>query len=481
MFGNRRCRLSRGESTRLILSSTRRFDQQQSTPTLGFVKNGHNFDLLPAMDHVMTTRPPQLSRTSATWLGLLGVCLFLACAASGTAGDWPGILGPERNGIADKDERIVNSLPEKLKPIWEHPVGPGVAGAIISQGRVFIFHRQGNNEVLDALAESDGHLLWSQSHATTFTASIGGEHGPLCPPTASLPATADQKIVVFGAQGVLECYQAEKGTRLWTHETHREFEAREGYFGAGSTPLIVGNRVVVNVGGKRKDAALVGFQLDSGKHVWKAIADDASYSAPLATTLEGQPAIIALTRLNCVALNPESGSINFQFPFGDRGPTVNAATPVMIDKEHLFLTASYGIGAVYAKVEFLSAQTLWKKDGLLSSQYTTPILDEGLLYGIHGRDDGPEADLNCLDFKAKQVVWSAQGIGYATLIKADGKLLIVKTNGELILARISPKKFDSLGRARLSEEPVRALPALAHGRLYVRNKSSLMCFDLSAK
>ena len=186
-----------------------------------------------------------------------------------------------------------------------------------------------------------------------------------------------------------------------------------------------------------------------------------------------------------MAIDPDNGNPFFQFAFGSRGPTVNAASPLMLDESHLFLTASYGVGAYYTEVGILGAKPIWDKDGLLSSQYTTPIEDQGLLYGIHGREDGPPADLVCIDPRlvkqstnAAALKWTEQSFGYATLIKADGKLLCVKTNGELVLVRISDAKFDSLGRAKLATGTIRALPALANGHLYVRNESRLFCYDL---
>ena len=120
----------------------------------------------------------------------------------------------------------------------------------------------------------------------------------------------------------------------------------------------------------------------------------------------------------------------------------------------------------------------------MSSQYTTCIEDGGLLYGVDGRQDGPPADLRCFNPITQEIAWTETGLGYATLIKADGKLLIMKTNGDLVLAKLSSAGYEPLAKARAFENadersnPVRALPALSNGRFYTRDSRTLKCIDL---
>jgi outer membrane protein assembly factor BamB len=148
----------------------------------------------------------------------------------------------------------------------------------------------------------------------------------------------------------------------------------------------------------------------------------------------------------------------------------------LIVKEQLFLSASYGIGA---RLVNFKGDTVWDSNDLMSSQYTTCIEHQGLLYGVDGRQDIPPANLKCFDPVTQKVLWTKDGFGYATLIKADGKLLIVKTDGELVLAALNSSKYQELARTRLFNDTVRALPALANGRLYVRDGRTLKCVDLT--
>src|SRR5262249_9736461 len=154
------------------------------------------------------------------------------------------------------------------------------------------------------------------------------------------------------------------------------------------------------------------------------------------------------------------------------GPTVNAATPQVVDG-YLFLSASYGIGAVCRKIGKTSAAEVWANNSTMSSQFNTSVPSGLSLFGADGRRDGPPGSLRCFDPKTGEIHWSEENFGAANLIAANGKLVIVTDGGELVLAEASSEKYRELGRVKLSSSTTRALPALAQGRLYVRDMSTL--------
>jgi hypothetical protein len=192
------------------------------------------------------------------------------------------------------------------------------------------------------------------------------------------------------------------------------------------------------------------------------------------TTIDGKPVVIFVTRLSVIGIEPETGKLRFQFPFGQRGPTVNAAMPLVIDG-HLFVSASYGVGAVWAKLGPNSAEELWRGDELMSSQYTTCVYREGVLFGIDGRQDQPPAHLRAFDPRTKKVFWTEEAFGTGNLILAGDKLLILRTNGELLIAAADKTRFRELAKAQVVEGTAQPLPALANGLLYVRDEQTLKC------
>ncbi len=400
-------------------------------------------------------------------------CLFLTCTVC-CAGDWPQILGQNRNGIAAADEKLLDKWEKDgPKQLWERKVGSGYAGLTVAGDVAILFHRVKNEEVVEALDVKNGETLWKSGYPTTFYPQVGGGEGPLCVPTIS-----DGKIITYGAQGVLTCTELKSGDRLWQVKTHEVFKAREGYFGAGSSPIVIDGIVITNVGASREKAGIVAFSLEDGTVLWKKTDEPASYAAPTTCTLNGISHVLIVTRYKCSLLDAKTGAMRFQFPFGQRGPTVNGATPIVID-DHLFVTSSYGIGSVYAKFNLLNFEKIWDNHRTLASQYCTPIHLDGHLYIIDGRDDQPPADLKCVHLESGKVLWTEPDFGYGTLLSADGKILICKTDGELLLAEMSPSGPKVLSKARPLRGTVRALPALSNGRLLLRDQSTLKCLAVA--
>ncbi|MDB4743350.1 PQQ-like beta-propeller repeat protein [Planctomicrobium sp.] len=405
------------------------------------------------------------------WLLLLSVC-----CPSLSAGDWPQILGETRNGIASADEKLLDKWPkEGPQVLWEREVGHGYAGLAVKDRVAILFHRDENEEAIEALDLKTGETLWKNGYATTFYPQVGGSigDGPLC-----VPAIADGKVITFGAQGVLTCTDLKSGDRLWQVKTHDDFQAREGYFGAGSSPIVIDGNVIVNVGGSRQKAGIVAFALADGEVVWQKTEEPASYAAPASCTISGIEHVLIVTRYKCSLLDAKSGALRFQFPFGQRGPTVNAATPIVVD-DHFLVTSSYGIGSVYAEFNLLNFETIWKEERALASQYCTPIHRDGFIYVIDGRDDQPPADLKCLELSSGKVQWTKPDFGYGTILAADDKFLICKTNGELLLAELGPSGAKILSKARPLRGTVRALPALSEGCLLIRDQSTLKCLAVA--
>jgi outer membrane protein assembly factor BamB len=267
------------------------------------------------------------------------------------------------------------------------------------------------------------------------------------------------------------------GQTVWQRATHAEFKAPEGYFGAGSSPIIVDDKILVNVGAGRGGAGIVAFDLNTGKSIWQATDELASYSSPVATTVDNVRHVIFITRMKTLSLDPSNGHVRFEFPFGKRGPTVNAASPIIYDG-HLFVTAHYGVGAIFAKIQSSAIDELWQSDDVISSHYMTCLVHDGLFYGIHGQERLDDPELRCFDPRTHQVLWSKPRFGFGSILQADGKFVMQTTDGELILWKPNAKRFQELARARLFRGTTRALPALSEGRLLARDSKTLKCISV---
>ena len=397
------------------------------------------------------------------------------------AGDWPQILGPHRNGVADA-EQIADAWPTGgPKTLWQQEVGTGFAGVSVSKGTAILYHRVGEEEIVVALDARSGKQVWKSAFPANYSPSYTEDDGP-----RAVPVIAGNRVYAYNASGFLRCLDFTTGKVLWKRDTYEDFNSKkefhgepsQGYFGFASSPIVEGNKVIVNVGGDTQDSGIVAFAADTGETVWKATSERASYSSPVAVTVEGVRHVIFVTRLNVVSLNPDNGKQRFRFPFGRIGPTVNAANPGRVRRPAIRHGQLRHRGVCWRR----SSRTTRKCSGeirdIMASQYTTCVEHEGNLYGVEGRQDGPPADLRCFDARACKVLWTQPSFGYATLIRAGDKLLILTTDGTLVLAAANPHKYEELARRQICETTVRALPALADGLLYVRDSKLLKCVDL---
>ena len=390
-----------------------------------------------------------------------------------TAQDWPQILGPGRNGIYTGPP-IVASFPRSGPPqIWARDIGAGFAGPAVSAGTLVLFHRVNNREVVEAMDAATGKTKWTFDYATSYRDDFGFDEGP-----RAVPVIAAGRVFTHGADGWLHALDFATGRQLWSVDTRRVFDAPKGYFGVATSPLVDGTRVMVNVGGKT--GGIVAFDAASGKTLWTSTRDEASYSAPVIADIAGARTAVFFTRTGLVALDPSSGSVRYQYRWRARmAASVNAAAPIVV-KDQIFLSASYGTGAVLLQVANNAVKPVWSGDESLSNHYSTSVHKDGYLYGFDGRQEFGQR-LRCVELATGKVMWNVDGFGAGTLLIAGDALVIMRESGELALAPASPKAFRFNARAQLLPGVVRAYPALADGRYFVRNDRQLRAFDLTRK
>ena len=386
--------------------------------------------------------------------------------------DWPQFLGPTRDGVY-RGPRLADAWPASgPRVLWRKPVGQGLAGVAISGGRVILFHRVKGEEVVEALDSRTGTPQWRFAYPTSYRDDFGFDEGP-----RAVPVVAGGRVYTFGAESELTALDLATGKRLWNVNLMQRFGAAKGYFGAAGSPLVEDGRVLVNAGGKDKNAGIVAFNADTGAVAWTATNHEASYSSPAAATFGGKRLALFLTRDGLVGLDPATGAVRLQQRWRARvAASVNAATPLVID-DLIFVSASYNTGATVLRVKDGTLTPLWSSDDVLSNHYATSVYYDGNLYGFHGRQEYTPS-LRSVDLKTGKVHWSIDEFGSGTVTLAGDRLLVVHEKGDLILAAATPQAFRPLARKQILPGIVRACPALADSVLYVRNDTTLVALDL---
>ena len=393
---------------------------------------------------------------------------------SALASDWPQFLGPNRNGTYS-GTNLAESWPKEGPPIlWQKQVGQGFSGPVVANGRLIIFHRLQDRETVECLDAVTGKQFWSYDYPTAYRDDFGFDEGP-----RATPAIAEGRVYTFGAEGMLHCLDLDSGKKLWTVNAKAQFQSPKGFFGIACSPLVEGKTVLLNIGGA-KGAGIVAFETTTGKVLWQATDDEASYSSPVATTINGKRQALILTRNGLVSLDPAKGGIFFEFSWRPAmNASVSAAVPLVVD-DLLFLSASYGAGAVVLRINNDKPEKIWSADDVLSNHYATSVHHNGFLYGFDGRQE-QGCNLRCVELKTGNIRWSRDRFGAGTILLAGDRLLILSERGELIRAPATPTEFKPNARVQILPVQVRAHPALANGLFYARSTSRLVCVDLRSQ
>jgi len=386
------------------------------------------------------------------------------------AADWPQFLGPERNGTS-RETGLSVSWPEKGLPIlWDKSIGEGYSGPVVAEDKLILFHRLGNKEVVECLDANTGNGLWKFGYTTEYVDNYGKGNGP-----RATPLIAGDRVYTLGADGVLLALNFRTGKKVWHHDLTKEYELAENFFGIGTSPLVEGNLLLVNIGPPGE--GVLAFHKETGKEAWKAKCEPASYSSPVAVTINGTRHVIFFTIGGLVSLDPKTGDVRFSKPWRSRQrSSVTAATPLVI-QDQVFISASYGTGAVLLQVHDKDVKEIWKSDEVMSNHYNTCIYKDGFLYGCDGRQEGG-ARLRCVELASGKVRWTKEGFGCANMILAEGRLITLSEDGDLFLLEANPDDYKELARSHVLDKPCRAPLALGNGRLYARNDHQMICWNL---
>ena len=391
-----------------------------------------------------------------------------AAPKAASSEEWPGWLGPNRDGKSP-DLGLLKQWPaEGPELLWSvDSVGKGYSGVAVSGGLVYITGDADGRLVLFAF-DLDGKPQWNTDVDAAWTKSHPGSR--------ATPTIDDGKLYLVSGNGVVGCYDAKTGRPRWARNMG-EFGGSTPNWGYAESVLIYDELAIVTPGGQ---SCIVALDKDSGQPRWasQGFQAGAQYSSCYAFTCEGMPMIVNGTHKGIVCVDPQSGRVLWSNPFSADN-TANCPTPVYSDG-YVFWANGYGKGGICLKLTVnrgrVAAQEAWSTKDMVC-HHGGYIVHEGYIYGNHG------SGWVCLDLKTGEKKWQERAVGKGSLCYADGMLyLFGESGGKAGLATCSPQGLQMKGTFQVrGEGPSWAHPVVIGGRLYLRYDTNLYCYDLRGK
>ncbi|MBI3472500.1 MAG: PQQ-like beta-propeller repeat protein [Candidatus Solibacter usitatus] len=381
------------------------------------------------------------------------------------AGFWPDFRGPNRDGHYTETPLLTPWPATGLKRLWQQPAGGGYASFVVAEGRLYTIEQRRRREVVAAYDINTGRELWSNSWEADFRESMGGD-GPRATPTWH-----EGRLYALGAQGEFRCLEAASGKTLWRRNILQENAAQNLQWGMAASPLIVDEKVIVLPGGGAGKSVAAYHKL-TGEPVWKALNDKQAYTAPMLVTLAGKRQIVVVSAERAMGLTTESGDLLWEYPWKTEYD-VNAAQPIVAGPSRLFVSAGYGHGAAVIEIgisgDKFEAKTVWSNNRM-KNKFSGAVLFEGHIYGLD------EAILACINAETGELKWKGGRYGYGQVLLASGHLVITTETGDLVLVKATPESHQELSRFPALSGKTWNVPALAGGKLFVRNATGMMAF-----
>jgi outer membrane protein assembly factor BamB len=408
-------------------------------------------------------------RNSTMTMGMIIGSVILLAAGNAWAQDWPQWRGPNRDnkvtGFAEP-----KTWPKELTKKWTAAVGLGDASPVLVGDRIYAFTREGDDEVIRCLDAGKGTEVWKDKYpAKPADGPASGHPGP-----RGSPAVADGKVFTFGVRGVISCLDTGSGKVLWRKDT-KEWPG----FYTSASPIIVDGKCIMHIGkdGGRNGpgkGAIIAYDLANGDEKWKWEGEGPGYASPVLLTVDGTKQFVTLTEKGVVGVGVADGKLLWQVPFKAR---YNSVTPIVDGQTVIYAGEGLGTAAIRIEKEgdgFVAKEPLWKKkDG--PGKYNTPMLKDGLLFGITG-----SGNFYCMKAENGDVLWTDKNKhgDCGAILDAGSVLLALSSDSHLIVFKPSDKELTEVAKYKVADSATWAYPIIAGNRVFVKDKESLTLWTI---
>jgi outer membrane protein assembly factor BamB len=394
------------------------------------------------------------------------LCLAGQVMAQANA-NWPQWRGPNRDGIS-KETGLLKQWPADGPALaWKAKgAGTGYSSFAISNGKLYTMGLRGDREFVIAFDVATGKEAWATAHGGAFRNDRGD--GPRGTPTVD-----GDRVYSLGGNGDLSAIDARTGKLIWTKNVLSEFGGENITWGISESPLVLGDKLLVNPGGS--GASIVALKKSDGSVIWKSQSDRAGYSSAIPLTLNGLTQVVFFTGRRAVGLNATDGRLLWEYA-KPSNRVANAATPIARGNR-VFISSDYGTGGGVVEIKpDNTAQEIWFSNDM-RNHHSSSVLIGDYLYGFSS------SILTAMKFDTGEIAWRDRSVGKGSLVFADGHLYCFSENGVVGLVEATPAGYKEKGRFRIQQDslPTWSHPVVAGGRLYLRDQDTIYAYDVKEK
>ena len=375
--------------------------------------------------------------------------------------DWPQYRGPERTGVVAARDWSATGHTE---PLWVKNVGRGYSCPSIVAGRLVTigFDAAAQVDRIVCLDAKTGAQHWAFAFAASDAPQYHGGG------TLTTPLIASGHVYCLNRAGKFHVLELASGKKLWSRDYLQELGLEKTFHGYSASPVLEGDRIYLQLGGLIAAVSRV-----DGKVLWQSKDyGDQSYSNLAMLDVVGKPALGAVVPGKFFAFARADGEVLQEYDWQLAGSAVHCAVPIQVDASRVFLSTAYNKGAAMLRLGAGKVpERIWS-NRRMRNKVTACVLHEGHLYGFD------ESMLRCIDLDGNSK-WRVRGLGLGALSLAGGRLLVISSEGELIVAEASPAGFEELSRRKVLDGGAYwTMPVLVDGLIYVRNSlGDLCCLD----
>ncbi|HEY0079631.1 MAG TPA: PQQ-binding-like beta-propeller repeat protein [Pyrinomonadaceae bacterium] len=391
-------------------------------------------------------------------------------AAPSSLASWPQWRGPNRDGNVSGFP-APQVWPKALKEEWKVTVGVGHASPVVSDGKIYVFARQGEEETLVCLDAATGKQLWRSAQPVAYEmnpAARGHGKGP-----KSTPVVSNNRVYTLGIAGLLSAHDARTGKLLWRKDFSKQYPTTSPLYGTAMSPVVEKNLLIAHVGGHER-GALTAFDAETGAVRWAYDADPPAYSSPILVTLGGERQVVTFTQKEFVGVSAANGKLLWKLPAKTHYDT-NCATAVTYKDMLVISLEDQGMLAIrpvrQSATGAFTVQEVWRNaDNVL--YMNSPVLQGNLLFGMSARKKG---QFFCLDADTGKTIWQSEGrMGEnASILNLSGTLLFLTNDANLIVLPASAKQYAPLAQYTVANSPTWAHPVVLGDRILVKDETTL--------